>query len=92
MTRDYPIKTPARAGVLTVTEHADRIDARLSFDRYGELGDASAILAQLRPVLSRYDRDPRPLVLIGTDTGTRAAIDVDCNGRPFAVVTEEPRQ
>lgn len=92
MTRDYPIKTPARAGVLTVTEHADRIDARLSFDRYGDFGDLSAIVGQLHAVLSRYDRDPRPLLMVGTDTGTRAAIDVDASGRPFAVVTEEPRQ
>ena len=92
MTREYPIKTTARAGVLTVTEHADRIALALTFDRIGDFGDLPAILSQLRPLLCRYDRDPRPLVMTGTDTGLRAAIDVDDNGKPFAALTEETRQ
>ena len=92
MTRTYELRTPARTGTLTVTEHADRVDARLQFSRYGDFGDERQVIAWLAPILSRYDADPRPFVLIGEDTGQRAAIDVDDAGRPFAMLTEEPRQ
>jgi hypothetical protein len=91
-TRAYPIKTAARAGTLTVTERADRIAMRLTFDRYGDLGDEVAILKQLLPLLAPFDRDPRPLDFDAPDIGSRLVIDTDTDGRTFAVATEEPRQ
>jgi hypothetical protein len=92
MTRAYPIKTAARSGVLTVTERHDRVELRLTFDRYGELGDEADILRQLRPLLAPFDSDPRPLAFDAPDLGQHAVIDFDAQGRPFAVVAEEPRQ
>jgi hypothetical protein len=92
MTRDYPIKTPARSGVLTVAERADRIDLTLTFDRYGDLGDGDAILRQLLPALATFDRDPRPLRFVGPDLGCAAVIDFDAAGRPCVTVTAETRQ
>jgi hypothetical protein len=92
MTREHRIKTPARTGVLTVTEHPDRIDVLLTFDRYGALGDEAAIAAQVWPLLAPYDSDPRPLQFDDPYLGRRALIDFGSDGRPFAVVTEEPRQ
>jgi len=90
--REYPIKTARRTGLLTVTEHADRIVLRLTFDRYGTLGDEAEIARQLAPLLAPFDRDPRPLDFESPDTGQRAAIDFDEAGRPVAVVTSEPLQ
>ena len=92
MTREYPIKTSARTGVLTVTEHADRVEAHLHFDQQGARDDELEIVSQLQPFLSRFDRDDRPLLVIGADTGIRAAIDVDDFGVPFALLIEEPRR
>ena len=92
MTREYKIKTPLRTGTLTVTEQPDCVVLALTFDRYGEFGDGAAILAQLRPVLSRYDRDPRPVQFDDPNLGQRALTDFDGDGRPIAVVTQETRQ
>jgi hypothetical protein len=92
MKREYRIATFARCGVLTITEHPDRIELRLTFDRYGELGDEADILRQLRPLLAPFDSDPRPLAFDAPDLGQHAVIDFDAQGRPFAVVAEEPRQ
>lgn len=92
MTREHPIKTSARSGVLTVTEHADRIALRLTFDRYGDFGDMAEVLRQLWPLLSRFDADSRPIDFDAPDFGQRALIDFDANGRAFAAVTEDTRQ
>jgi len=92
MKHEYPIKTAARTGLLTVTEHADRIAICLTFDRFGDLGDALDIARQLLPVLARFDSDPRPLAFDAPGMGMRAAIDLDGDGKPFAVLAEETRQ
>ena len=92
MTREHRITTRARSGVLTVTEHPDRIALRLTFDRYGQLGDEADIARQLWPLLARFDADPRPLDFDAPDFGQRAVIDTDASDRPFAIVTEETRQ
>jgi hypothetical protein len=92
MTREHRIVTSCRTGLLTVTEHADRIVLRLTFDRYGELGDEAEIARQLAPLLAAFDRDPRPLDFESPDTGRRAVINFDEVGRPVAVVTSDPLQ
>lgn len=92
MTREYPIRTSRRTGMLTVTEHAGRIVLRLVFDRYGEFGDEAVLARQLWPILARFDRDPRPLHFEVPDAGQRVEIDFDRDGRPVAVVTTEPLQ
>lgn len=90
--REYEIRTPVRTGMLTVTEHADRITLKLTLSRYGELGDEAEIARQLAPLLAPFDCDPRPLDFESPDTGQRAAIDFDEAGRPVAVFTSEPLQ
>jgi hypothetical protein len=92
MTREYPITTAVRSGLLTVAEHTDRIALRLTFDRYGDFGDEADIVRQLRPIFAAFDRDPRPLVLDAPDYGSRARIDCDRDGRAFAIVETETRQ
>lgn len=91
MTRDYPIKTAARSGVLTVTEHPDRIELALTFSRYGDLGDGADILRQLAPHVRRYDADPRPLVVDSPDFGRRAVV-FDAPEGTYMFAAEETRQ
>ena len=91
MTREHPIKTAARSGVLTVTECPDRITVRLTFDRYGDCGDAAEIARQIWPLFSRFDTDPRPIDFDAPDLGQRAVID-SADGCAFAVLAEETRQ
>jgi hypothetical protein len=90
--REHTIRTERRTGTLTVTEHADRIALRLTFDRYGELGDEAEIARQLAPLLARFDADPRPLDFSAPDLGQRAVIDAGRDGPAFSVLVEAARR
>ena len=92
MRRDHPITTSARTGVLTVIEHDDRIDLRLTFDVYGDLGDDAEVRRQLLPLMLPFDNDPRPLRFHNQHSGQVAMIDVTEDGTPFAVIREPTRQ
>ena len=91
-TRTHTIRTKHRTGTLTVTERADRIDMRLIFDCYGELGDGAEVMPQLWAALIQFDRDPRPIKFEAPDFGARLLVDTDEQGRPFAIATQETRQ
>ena len=91
MTREYPIRTSARSGVLIVQESAAKVLMRLTFDRYGELGDEREIARQLAPLLTPYDGDHRPVELDAPDIGANALIHVGRDNRPFAVLSVEER-
>jgi len=46
---------------------------------------------QMAPILMPLNHDPRPFVFDAPDLGSKAVIDLDRNGRPFAVIADEVR-
>jgi hypothetical protein len=65
----HRIRTKHRPGSLRITERADCVIMRLKFSRYGHLGDEDRIHDRLRPLLARYEDDPRPVTIHDDRTG-----------------------
>jgi hypothetical protein len=86
------IQTAARTGRIEVRLREDRIEMRLTFTRYGELGDVDEIARQLAAVLRRFDGDPRPLLFVAPDLGQQTRIATVAQGLLRVELASEARQ
>ncbi len=77
MTHTHIRRFPQRTGTCTVTEHPDRVEVRLTFNRYGDLGDKPEVMQWLEPIFTAFDSDPRRLVMNHPHSGQRLVVSGD---------------
>lgn len=73
------LNLPQREIRVEIIEESDRVLLRVRFDKCGDFGDRESFLKSLEPLISKYEADPRPVVMDKV-TGEVAAIFGDREG------------
>lgn len=74
MKKEFKIQLPKRRAWIEVDERQNAIEIKLRLDKYGEMGDENEIQNWLYSIISPYDSDPRPIVMVNNHSGERAFI------------------
>jgi hypothetical protein len=59
----HVIETPNRVGEFIVTPHPDHIALRFRFSKLGECGDEHELVSWFSPIIDKWQRRKRPLVI-----------------------------
>ena len=78
-----------RTCTAVITEHKNYVlfDLKMSPSGWGSEQDIEACDEWMKPLLERYDNDPRPLVIPHPTTGQIAVIGGDAQRRRLTVLT-----
>jgi hypothetical protein len=74
MMQTHILNTPKRRFTVHVHELADRVAVAVQCSQYGILGDEYTFSNWLLPIVSKYESDPRPIVMDNVVSGERAQI------------------
>ena len=77
MTQTHILKTEKRIWTVRTTELSDRIAVTIRCTAYGCFGDEQEFARWCQPFISKYDTDPRPIVMDNPHTNERAFV-YDC--------------
>ena len=74
MTQTHILKTEKRTWRIRTTELSDRVAVTIRCTAYGSLGDEREFARWCQPFISKYDTDPRPLVMDNPHSNERAFV------------------